>query len=127
MVLRVIKEKTNIVIPEEDIIACHRVGKKETNTFVVRFNNRKPGSAWEILTAAMMKPRGLAKDKNVFLNFQLTKQRADLAKAVRQAKKDDKIAGYSIDRNGKIKVKKTAADKEYLTVKSVENLDNLLQ
>ena len=30
MVLRVIKEKTNIVIPEEDIIACHRVGKKET-------------------------------------------------------------------------------------------------
>ena len=127
MVLRVIREKTSIVIPEEDIIACHRVGKKETNSFVVRFNNRKPGSAWEVLTAAMMKPKGLAKDKNVFLNFQLTKHRADLAKAVRQAKKDEKIAAYSIDRNGTIKIKKLAGDKEYLTVKSVNNLDSMLQ
>ena len=67
------------------------------------------------------------RDKNVFLNFQLTKYRADLAKAVRQAKKDDKIAAYSIDRNGNIKIKKLAADKEYLKIKSVENMESMLK
>ena len=127
MVLRVIKDKTNVVVPKEDITACHRVGKKETNTFVVSFNNRKSGSAWEEVTAAMMKPKNMVKEKNVFLNFQLTKYRADLAKAVRQAKKDDRIAAFSIDRNGNIKIKKLAADKEYLKVKSVENMERMLQ
>ena len=44
-------------------------------------------------------------DKNVFLNFQLTKKRAELAKYVRKAKVDKKIVKYGTDQNGKTTIK----------------------
>ena len=83
MVLRLIKEKTNITIPIEDVYACHPMGKREKNTYVVRILNRKPGSGWEALTACMMKASSMDKQKNVFINYQLTKNRAALDKLVR--------------------------------------------
>ena len=127
MVLRLIQEKTAVTIPLEDVVACHPMGKREKNTFVVRIINRKPGSAWELLTASMMKPSGMDKQKNVFLNYQLTKDRAALAKAVRQAKTDGKILAYSVDQNGKVKIKKIGSVGEYTTVTSEENMNGMLQ
>ena len=40
-----------------------------------------------------------------FLNFQLTKKRAELVKVVRQAKKDKKIVKYGTDQNGRVTVR----------------------
>ena len=50
------------------------------------------------------------KDVNLFLNFQLTKKRAKLAKAVRLARKEKRIYKFYINQNGVIKVKRTVED-----------------
>ena len=54
----------------------------------------------------MMKASNMERTVPVYINFQLTERRAALAKSVRQAKSDSKVAGYSMDQNGKIKIKK---------------------
>jgi hypothetical protein len=126
LVLRLIQEKTDITIPKEDVVACHPMGLRERNTFVIRFINRKPGSAWERLTACMMKPSNMKKNvTNIFINFQLTDKRAALAKAVRTAKSGGKVTGYSINQNGVIKIKKIG-ETNYSTVSSMENLNGML-
>ena len=53
-----------------------------------------------------MKASNMERTVPVYINFQLTEKRAALAKSVRQAKSDSKVAGYSVDQNGKIKIKK---------------------
>ena len=73
----------------------------------------------------MMKASSMDKRVNVFLNFQLTKKRAALAKAVRKAKSDGNMAGYSVDQNGKIKIKKNG-EHTYKAVNSVENMNGML-
>ena len=88
--------------------------------------NRKPGSAWDDLTAAMMKSSNMDKRVPVFLNFQLTEKRAALAKAVRKAKSEERIAGYSVDQNGKIKIKKVGEKKKYEVINSEEELHSYL-
>ena len=75
----------------------------------------------------MMKASSMDKQKNVFINYQLTKNRAALAKLVRQAKTDGKILAYSVDQNGKVKIKKIGSTKEYTTVTTKENLNGMLQ
>ena len=127
MVLRLIKEKTDVSIPLKDVVACHPIGKAEKHTFVIRIINRKPGSAWQELTAAMMKSSNMNKRVAVFLNFQLTERRAALAKAVRKAKSDDKLAGYSVDQNGKIKIKQVGEKKNYEVIRSEEELNSFLK
>ena len=42
---------------------------------------------------------------NIFINFQLTKRRGEIAKEVRKAKKDGVVKSYEIDMNGRIFVK----------------------
>ena len=126
LVIRLIKEKTYITIPKEDVVACHPMGLREKNTFIIRILNRKPGSAWESLVACMMKASKMDKHvNNVFVNFQLTDKRAGLAKAVRTAKSQGKITGYSVDQNGKIKIKKNG-EQNYSKVTSVEHLNGML-
>ena len=110
MIVRLIHEKTNVRVPVSD---------------VVRIVNRSPGSAWESLTASMMKATNMDKAVKVYLNFQLTERRAALAKAVRKAKAEDKIAGYSVDRNGKIKIKEKG-DTRYNPVLSEEHLNSII-
>ena len=61
------------------------------------------------------------KDVNRYLNFHLTKERAKLAKLVRQARKEKKIHKYYINQNGVIKIKRTSAD-IYTEVKSEAHL-----
>ena len=64
-------------------------------------------------------------DKNIFINFMLTARRTELSKQVRMAKKDRKIAKYSIDQNGKIWIKKIGNDNDFYTVSCMEDLENL--
>ena len=127
MVLRLIFEKTTVTIPKEDVIACHPMGRREKNTYIITIINRKPGSAWERLTACMMKASNMVKEKNVYINFQLTKDRAALAKDVRKAKTDGRIGGYSVDQNGRIKIKKLDGDKQYKKVTSVAEMNGMLE
>ena len=126
MVLRLIEEKSNIKIPVNDVVACHTIGNADKHTYVIRIFNRRPGSAWEALTAAMMKSSNMDKQVPVFINFQLTDKRAALAKAVRMAKSEGKLAGYSVDQNGKIKIK-IPGGKSYEVIRSEVQLNNFLK
>ena len=73
----------------------------------------------------MMKVSNMDRSVPVYINFQLTDKRAALAKSVRKAKSDGKVAGYSVDQNGRIKIKKIGAAR-YVPVMSVEQLDDMV-
>jgi hypothetical protein len=124
MVLRMVYEKYGVRIPWTDVAACHRFGMKENHSYVLKIWNRTPFSAWEILTKAMLAGKELNR-KNIFVNFMLTKRRADISKQVRQAKKDKDIQKYSVDQNGKICVVKAGDDSAWKEVKSVKDIEDL--
>ena len=87
--------------------------------------NRKKFSAWDELAWGMLTGKGFSNNKNIFINFMLTARRTELSKQVRQAKKDKKIAKYSIDQNGKIYIKQIGGDNRYHPVKSIDDLNSL--
>ena len=123
MVVRLVKMKTGQEIPLQDISACHPIGRKEANSFILCVTNRKPGSAWEAITSGMRK--GFPGNHNIFINFQLTERRISLSKEVKLAKKDKLIQKYSIDSNGKIWIK--PINKEiFKEVTSKDNLQKLI-
>ena len=126
MIVRLINEKSKVKFPMEDIVACHPIGNSDKHTFVIRVSNRKPGSAWDRLIAAMKKATNMDKRVNIYINFQLTQNRAALAKIVRRAKAEGKVAGYSVDQNGRIKIK-TNGGTRYETVNSVEHLNSFIK
>ena len=97
------KLKTGQQIPLQDISACHPIGRKESNSFILCVANRKPGSAWDIITTGMRK--GFEGNHNIFISYQLTDRRIALSKEVKLAKKDKLIKKFSIDANGKIWIK----------------------
>jgi hypothetical protein len=111
MIVRLIRDKTGVNIPLCDVIACHALNKQGANsTYLIRINNRKPGTAWEVLAAGLMTGKNFKTgdyftDANVFINFQLTKMRGDLAKEVRKAKYSKDIVKYGTDQNGRITVR----------------------
>ena len=122
MVLRMVYEKTGVWIPYDDVAACHRVGNKNNNSFVLKIWNRKRFSPWHFLTEGMLTGKTFS-PQNIFINFLLTTRRIELSKLVRQAKKDNLIQKYSIDQNGKIFVKKLGNDNDFHLVSSKEDLD----
>ena len=95
MVLRLVYEKYGVKIPYTDVSACHRFGKYENHTFVLKIWNRKPFSAWDMLSKAMLSSKESSR-LNIFVNFMLTARRTELSKKVRQAKKDKYITKYSV-------------------------------
>ena len=105
MIQRLVELKTGVWVPARDITACHPLGLREKNTFILSINNRSPLSAWDMITRGMLSPDNNFSKDNVFINFQLTKRRGDICKEVRQAKKDNIIKSYEIDTNGRIFVK----------------------
>ena len=123
MVLRLIYMKYGVRIPWTDVSACHRFGKKESHSYVLRIWNRKPFSAWELLTKAMLTGKETSR-QNIFVNHMLTSRRTEMSKMVRQAKKDSLITKYSVDQNGKIFVIKTG-DTNYTEMKCIEDIENL--
>ena len=124
MVLRMVFEKYGVRIPWTDVAACHRIGRKENHSYVLKIWNRTPFSPWEMLTKAMLAGKELNR-KNIFINFMLTKKRTELSKMVRQAKKDQAIQKYSVDQNGKIFVVKVGNDTAWTEVKTVGALEEL--
>ena len=124
MVVRLVKIKTGQEIPLQDIVACHPIGKnKDSHTYILSVANRKPGSAWDIISTGMRK--GFSNPDNIFINFQLTHRRIALSKEVKQAKKDNLIKKYSIDANGKIWIKQLNKD-TFKEATSIDNLQKLL-
>ena len=105
MVLRLVHLKTGTWIKECDVIACHPLGKRERNTFILSVNNRAPLSGWDTITRGMVSAENNFSRDNVFINFQLTKKRGNICKEVRRAKKENLIKNYDIDANGRIFVK----------------------
>ena len=124
MVVRLVKLKTGQQIPLQDISACHPIGRKESNSFILCVANRKPGSAWDIITTGMRK--GFEGNHNIFISYQLTDRRIALSKEVKIAKKDKLIKKFSIDANGKIWIKPLNKDyfKEVISKESLQKLIN---
>jgi hypothetical protein len=120
MVLRMVHTKTSVRISPGDVVACHPIGQRGSHTFILSIANRRPGSAWDMLTYGMATGENFTND-NIFINYQLTKRRGKLSKEVRQAKSDNLIEKYSTDANGRIFVKKHNDTKKY-PIESINEL-----
>ena len=105
---RLIKLKTGVTVPKEDISACHMLKRQgDESSYIIRFHNLKPKSAWEDLTAGLMTGKAYGQaftDANVFINYQVTRARGELLKQAREARKSKRIHKYSTDQNGNISV-----------------------
>ena len=124
-----LKSKNTININPNQVAACHGVGPQrdgDWDTFVISFWDRTSYSSWDYLTTAMMTGKvdgALTMDHkvNVFLNYQLTRPRAALAKAARQARLANHIEKECITQNGEVKVKEfRGAWRKVSTVAEVE-------
>ena len=62
---------------------------------------------------------------NLYINFQTTKQKGELSKVVRDARKARKIVKYGMDQNARITVKVTAVS-EWVEVTSEQQLLDLV-
>ena len=130
MCCRLIYIKTGVLVPLQDISACHPLSKKSGSTsYIIRISNRKPGSAWDILAAGLLTGKNKATqtnftDSNVYINFQLTKKRNELSKAIRDAKKARKVAKYGCDQNGRFTIK-AKSDSKWQEVKSIKELEDI--
>ena len=127
---RLIKIKTGVSVPIRDIIACHPLGKKGSNILLVRFGNRRPGSAWDVLANGMVTGRykftnANFTDANVYLNFQLTKAKSELVKKVRTAKFEKNIHKYGTDQNGRITLR-VKNDSNWIEVSTDADLKELI-
>ena len=80
MVQRLVESKTGVWVHERDITACHPLGRRERNSFILCISNRSPMSSWDIITRGMMSADNNFSYDNVFLNFQLTKRRGRSAR-----------------------------------------------
>ena len=113
MCIRMVKEKTTVEFPLEDVVACHPIGKgKGTDTtFVMRIINRNPDSAWDLLSHALKtgknKSTGQFVDNqlNCFVSYQLTPRRGELMKACKNAKLKTRSLRYGADQQGRITVR----------------------
>ena len=133
MVIRLIGQKTGVIVHKTDVVACHPMGKnKENHAYVIRLASRQEGSAWHVITEGMRTGKNYSLDQNftkdrVYINYQLTNKRAQLAMAVRKARLDKHIHKYYIDQNGVIKIRKTAEkDDKYIKVNSLEHLHSIM-
>ena len=131
MCLRLIKVKTGVEASVEDVQACHVLKREGANsTYIIRFANRRPGSAWEVIAAGLLTGRNSSSgksftDANVYLNFQLTKKKAEVSKAVREAKYKKAIIKYGTDQNGRITIK-VAPESPWTVVTSCGHLSDLI-
>ena len=124
LVLRMVAAKTGVRFQISDVVACHRIGKKNSFSFVLKIGNRQPYSSWDALNHGMMTGNGFT-NANVFINFMLTKKRTELSKQVRQARKDRQIMNYSVDQNGKFFVKKSVENNAWKQVFSIEDIQKI--
>ena len=113
MCVRLVKAKTTVGIPLEDIVACHPIGKGRgtDTTFVMRVINRNPDSAWDLLSHALRTGKSRENGQqvnnqlNVFVSYQLTPRRGELMKACKEAKSKVRTLRYGADQQGRITVR----------------------
>ena len=107
-VLNLIQQKYEVIVPEVDVSACHRLPH---GAVILRIWNRKPGSAWSKLVSAI-KSKPVNKSLNFFANFHLTSRRMKTSFLVRQLKYSKSIHQYYTDENGSISIKVKESDKK---------------
>ena len=91
MCLRAIRLKTGVSVPVSDIMACHILPNRRGGepSYILRFGNRRPKSAWDTLAAGMLTGKNYEtnanfnKNYNLFINFQITKSRTELVNSKR--------------------------------------------
>ena len=122
--------KTGVEVPEGDISECHplgRPGAAPNTVYKLVFNNRKPGSAWDILSSGLLTGKNrvtkqyFKNDVTLNINFQLTKNKRELLKLVGEARRNRKIKKYGTDQNGRITVR-VHANSSWEEVRSAEEL-----
>ena len=123
MVQRLVELKTGIWIDEREITACHPLGRRERNTFIICIANRSPLSSWDMITRGMATADNNFSNDNIFINFQLTKRRGEICKEVRIAKKEEKVKNYEIDANGRIFVKYAGYDNKNYEIINIEDIE----
>ena len=122
MVLKLVQRKTGFWIEESEVTACHPLGRREKNTFILSVHNRTPMSSWEAITKGMMTAENNFSKDNIFINFQLTKQRGEICKEVRRAKKDNVIKSYEIDVNGRIYVREIGPQNKSVQITCIDDI-----
>ena len=135
--IRAIQEKTGVLVPKEDVYACHPISKRGTETdiiFVICFSNRMTGSAWDSISSGLVSGKNSKGESftsaNLYISFQLTPKRAAMVKVARQSLGwRGGLARVRVDANGKVSVK-TNSDTHNWTVVSNSNpeyLTNLIK
>ena len=108
-VVEIIKKKFDIEVPKHDIQACHHLPNRQNpdqpKAILIRFLNRKPGSAWNHLVNKILSGGG-DKNVNLFLNFQLTLRRNNLLFQLRKMKKEKKYVSYTATKTDRSAIKK---------------------
>ena len=123
MVTRVIKKKSGVQFEEREVEACHALGRSnqaEPTTWIIRINNLKPDSNFDILAAGMKTGRTVTNsgttnftDDNVFLNHQITPKRSKFLKEeVKVAYRNKGIEKYMVDERGNVRVKRRKGGRE---------------
>ena len=138
--LRLIKAKHGITFQPSEVELCYPTGKGRVgrqghpSTYVVKFNTRGPGSAWERLQYSLMTGRDLhnpgvpnpfTSDANVYVNNFVTPRRAKfIQEVVKVARKEGRITNYTVDEGGHIRVKKERGqNKPWALINTKEELD----
>ena len=138
--LRMIKAKHGVTFQPSEVELCYATGKgrvgrqQHPSTYIIKFNTRGPGSAWERLQHSLMTGRDLhhpgvpnpfASDANVFVNNFLTPKRAKfLQEVVKVARKEGRITNYTVDETGNIRVKKERGQhKPWALITTKEEMD----
>ena len=99
-IIHLAKEKYEVELSSDDISSCHYLPK---GGIFFSLWNQRPVSPSTELTNAIKSSKD--KDKNVFINFMMTKRRSSLLYEVRQLKKQKKISKYYSDEKGSISIK----------------------
>lgn len=113
--IALVNEYYGVEVLEEDLQACHRL--KGTGSILLRFSNRRNGSAYSKLVteikkggkagrqrsaAATPELRREIKLPNLFICFHLTKRRGLLVKHLKALKRNKQINNFSSDQNGMV-------------------------
>ena len=130
--LRALHTKTGVRVPEKDISACHplrRQGAQPFTNFVIRFSNLLPGSAWDIIASGLLQGKNPATGQafsptHLYINFQLTPRRSELARLVREKKRS--FTNSMVDANGRIRVKIPSDSFKWHEIASHVDLEKLV-
>ena len=130
---RAIEAKTGVSVPGADVYACHpipRRGAEQNTIFVICFANRRTGSAWDSICSGLVAGKTnqgkFFTSANVYISFQLTSQRAALAKEARQSLGfRGGLARLRIDANGKLSVKQNNDSRTWFAVTDSDQLKTL--